>query len=512
MNSAHEPAVAHRAAITVCVVLAAFLEALDGTIANVALPYMQGTMSATQDQMGWVLTSYLVAAGITTPATGFLSERLGMTRLLLISVAGFTVCSMLCGVAQSLPQIVLFRLLQGVFGAPLIPLSQTVLMNVYPKEQQGSAMAIWSIVVTAGPAVGSVVGGWLTSAYSWRYVFFVNVPVGVACFAVLWFFISSASEKKMPPKLDWLGFGALSIAIAALQLLLDRGQEKDWFGSSEICIEAIVAVSAFYVFLVHTFTAEKPFFRPALLRDRNFSAGTLFVTVVGLSFFASLALQPPYLQGLMGYPILTTGLVLAPSGVALMVASVVAGRLIGKVDTRLLLATGISLTAWSFYARTGWTPDVAPSAIVINGLFQGCGIGLLYVPLSVAALSNLSPEIRAEGASFFTLLRLLGSSVGVAVVNAMIVRNTQINHADISPLVTATNPGLLEPAVAQVLSPFSAAGRAALDAVVTNQAQVIAYMDDYKMLTFMTLAMLPLILAFREPDWTSASDPAMALE
>ncbi len=394
MSGAHD-AGAHRVAITVAVTLAAFLEALDGTIANVALPYMQGTMSATQDQMGWVLTSYLVAAGIATPATGFLTERFGLTRVLLISVAGFTVCSMLCGIAQTLPQVVLFRLLQGVSGAPLIPLSQAVLMNVYPVEKQGSAMAIWSIVVTAGPAIGSAFGGWLTFAYSWRYVFFVNVPVGIACLTVLWLYFTSPSEKRSPPKLDWLGFGALSIAIGAFQLLLDRGQEKDWFGSSEICIEAIVAGLAFYVFLVDTFTAEKPFFRPALLRDRNFSAGTVFVTIVGLSFFASLALQPPYLQGLMGYPILTTGLVLAPSGVALMVASVLAGRLIGKVDARLLLAIGVGLTAWSFYARIGWTPDIAPSAIIMNGVLQGSGIGLLYVPLSVAALSNLSPEVRA---------------------------------------------------------------------------------------------------------------------
>jgi len=501
-----------RAAITVCVTLAAFLEALDGTIANVALPYMQGTMSATQEEMGWVLTSYLVAAGITTPATGFLTERFGMTRVLLVSVAGFTVCSMLCGIAQSLPQIVLFRLLQGIFGAPLIPLSQTVLMNVYPPEKQGSAMAVWSLVVTAGPAIGSAFGGWLTYTYSWRYVFFVNVPVGAACFAGLWFFFSSAREKNAPPKLDWLGFGALGIAIAGLQLLLDRGQEKDWFASSEICIEALVACSAFYVFLVHTFTAENPFFRPALLRDRNFAAGTLFVWVVGLSFFASLALQPPFLQGLMGYPILTTGLVLAPSGIALMASSVVAGRLIGKVDNRALLAVGIGLTAWSFEARTGWTPDVAPSTIIINGLIQGSGIGLLYVPLSVAALSDLSPDIRAEGASFFTLIRLLGNSAGVAVVNAMIVRNTQINHESIGRYVTATNPSPLDPAVSHFLNPFDAAGRAVLDAMVTNQAQVIAYIDDYKILTFATLAMLPLILAFRQPGASSASDRVMALE
>jgi DHA2 family multidrug resistance protein len=445
-----------------------------------------------------------------TPATGFLTERFGMRRVLLISVAGFTLTSMFCGIAQSLPEVVLFRLLQGVFGAPLIPLSQTVLMNIYPPEKQGSAMAFWSLVVVAGPAIGAAIGGWLTFTYSWRYVFFVNVPVGAACFAGLLIFFRNPSEKNVAAKLDWLGFAALSLAIGAFQLLLDRGQEKDWFQSSEICIEAIVAGSAFYVFLVQTFTSENPFFRPALLRDRNFLAGTLFVTVVGLSFFASLALQPPYLQGLMGYPILTTGLVLAPAGLAQMVTAMGAGRLIGKVDSRLLLATGVGLTAWSFQARTGWTPDVGPSAIIVNGMLQGCGIGLMYVPLSILALSGLSPEIRADGASFFTLLRLLGNSGGVAVVNAMILRGAQANHDDISRYVTATNPGLLNPAVAHLLSPFTAGGRAALDAVVTTQAQVIAYMDDYKMLTFVTLAMFPLILAFRKPDAAPASDQAMA--
>jgi DHA2 family multidrug resistance protein len=409
-----------------------------------------------------------------------------------------------------LPEVVLFRLLQGVFGAPLIPLSQTVLMNIYPREKQGSAMAVWSLVVVAGPAIGSAVGGWLTFTYSWRYVFFVNVPVGAACFAGLLVFFSSPSEKKAPPKLDWLGFASLGLAIGALQLLLDRGQEKDWFQSPEICIEAIVAGSAFYVFLVQTVTSENPFFRPALLRDRNFLAGTLFVTVVGLSFFASLALQPPYLQGLMGYPILTTGLVLAPSGLAQMVTAVAAGRLIGKVDSRLLLAGGLGLTAWSFQARTGWTPDVGPSAIIVNGVLQGCGIGLLYVPLSVEALSGLSPELRAEGASFFTVVRLLGSSIGIAMVNAMIVRNTQVNHAEIGRHVTATNPALLDPAVAQHWNPYSAGGRAALDAAVTYQAQVIAYVDDYKLLAIVTLAMFPLILVFRKPDAASASDPATA--
>lgn len=511
MSVARAPAVPHRAAITVCVILAALLVALDTTIANVALSYVQGSVSATQDQMGWVLTSYLVAAGIMTPATGFLTERFGVKRVLLGSVAGFTVASMLCGIATSLPEIVLFRLLQGVFGAPLIPLSQTVLMNIYPKEKQGSAMALWAVAVMAGPAIGPVLGGWLTSAYSWRYVFYVNVPVGLAAFAGLWFFLSSGSENARA-KLDWLGFGMLSLAIAAFQVLLDRGAQLDWFSSNEIQIEALIAASAFYIFLAHILTARDPFLRPSLLKDPNFIAGTLFGVVLGLTFYASLALQPPYLQTMMGYPILTTGLVLAPSGLGQMAASMLAGRLIGKVNTRILLALGLSFTALAFYGRTGWTPDISPATIILNGLLQGAGLGVIFAPLSMVALSSLPAENRAQGAGFFTLLRNMGSSSGIALVNALLVRNTQANHADISGYVTATNPGLLDPAVAHTLSPYSAGGRAALDAMVTNQAQVIAYIDDYKFLMLATLAMFPLLLVFRTPAAGSASDHAMVLE
>jgi DHA2 family multidrug resistance protein len=366
-------------------------------------------------------------------------------------------------------------------------------------------MAIWAVAAMAAPAIGPVLGGWLTSAYSWRYVFYVNVPVGCAAFAGLWVFLRGASENARP-KLDWLGFATLGLAIAAFQVMLDRGSQLDWFSSGEIVIEALVAGSAFYIFLVHILTARDPFLRPSLLKDRNFTAGMLFGTIIGLTYYASLALQPPYLQNLMGYPILTTGLVLAPSGLGQMAASMIAGRLIGKADTRMLLGLGLGLTAWSFYARIGWTPDVAPSAIISAGLLQGAGLGFLFAPLSVVALSSLSADNRAQGAGFFTLTRNLGSSSGIAVVNALLVANTQANHADISRYVTPTNPAFLNPAVAHIWSPYTAAGRAALDAVVTRQAQVIAYIDDYKLLMLATLAVCPLLLVFRKP----AVDPASA--
>ena len=486
----------NREAITLCVILATLMQSLDGTIANVALPYIQGSVAASQDEIAWVLTSYLVAAAIMTPATGYLAGRFGIKRLFLVSVAGFTVASMLCGVAQSLVEIVLFRLLQGMFGAALVPLSQTVLMNIYPKERQGPAMALWSMAVMVGPVLGPVLGGWLTSAYSWRYVFYINLPVGIGALAGLSVFMPAVSGNT-GSKLDWFGFGLLSLAIGAAQVLLDRGQELDWFSSGEIVIEAIIAASAFYLFLVHTFTARDPFVRPSLFRDRNFAAGALFGVIVGLTYYASLSLQPAYLQNLMNYPILSAGLVLGPRGLGTMAGFMLVGRLVGRVDTRLLLAVGLALTAWAFHAMTGWTPDVSRTTVVVVGVIQGLGLGFLFLPLTVITLATLSPAIRAEGAGLSTLARNIGSSVGISVVNALLARNIQVNHGAIGQQVTAVNRGFEDAMITRFWDPLTAAGRAALDGVITRQAQIIAYVDDYKLLMIATLAVAPLLIVFK---------------
>ena len=487
----------NRAAITVCVILATLMQALDTTIANVALPYMQGSVSASQDEIDWVLTSYIVAAAIMTPTTGYLAGRFGLKRLFLVSVGGFTVASMLCGMAQTLAQIVLFRVLQGVFGAALVPLSQTVLLNINSRERQGSAMALWGVAVMAGPVLGPVIGGWLTANYSWRYVFYINLPIGILCLLGMVAFLSETA-RNTAAKLDWFGFGTLSLALGALQIMIDRGQEQDWFSSGEIRLEALVAASAFYLFLVHTFTAKEPFVRPSLFRDRNFSAGMLFVTIVGLTYYASLALQPPFLQDLMNYPVVTAGFVMGPRGIGTMAAMLVVGRQIGKVDTRILLGIGLAITAWSFYAMTGWTPDISQFTIISVGVVQGIGLGFLFVPLSVATLSTLPAEQRAEGAGLYSLSRNIGSSIGISVVNTLLTQNTQINHAEIVQHVTPINRSFENPLVAQFWNPMTAAGRAALDAMITQQAQIIAYIDDYKLLMIATIAVLPLLMVFQQ--------------
>jgi MFS transporter, DHA2 family, multidrug resistance protein len=496
----------NRGAITACVILATLMQALDTTIANVALPYMQGSVSASQDQIDWVLTSYIVAAAIMTPPTGFLAGRFGLRRLFLMSIAGFTIASMLCGMAQSLTQIVLFRSLQGAFGAALVPLSQTVLFNVYPRERHGFAMALFGVGVMVGPILGPVLGGWLTQNYSWRWVFYINLPIGIV--GMLGMLAFMPETKRSTEKLDWFGFGTLSVTLGALQIMLDRGEIKDWFDSGEIVLEAVIAFSAFYLFLVHTFTAEKPFVRPALFRDRNFTAGTVFVAIVGLTYYASLALQAPYLQELMNYPVVTAGIIMGPRGIGTMASMLVVGRMVGRVDTRALLGFGLALTAWSFYAMTGWTPDVSQQAIIVVGLVQGVGLGFLFVPLSAVTLSTLSIEHRTEAAGFYSLSRNVGSAVGISVVNALLTRNTQVNHAAIAASVTEVNRGFENPQIHHFWDPVTAAGRAALDAVITQQAQIIAYIDDYKLLMIATLAVIPLLLVFRR---SGGSSPAAAV-
>jgi MFS transporter, DHA2 family, multidrug resistance protein len=502
----------NRVAITLCVMVASLMQALDTTIANVALPYMQGSVAASQDEIAWVLTSYIAAAAIMTPPTGFFAARFGVKRTFLVSVGGFTIASMLCGMAQSLLQIVAFRILQGVFGAALVPLSQSVLLNIYPKERQGSAMAWWGVAVMAGPVLGPVLGAWLTYDFEWRYVFYINLPIGILTFLGMVAFLPGA-ERNNGAKLDWLGFATLSIAIGAMQILLDRGEEKDWFGSGEIWIEAIIAASAFYLFLVHTFTAKDPFVRPSLFRDRNFTAGMIFIAIVGLTYYASLALQPPYLQNLLGYPVVTAGLVMGPRGIGTMAAMLVAGRLVGRINIRILLGAGLGLTAWSFYEMTGWTPDVSETTVVVLGIIQGLGLGLLFTPLSVATLSSLPSEQRADGAGLFSLSRNVGSSVGISAVNSLLVVNTQVNHADIAQNVTAVNRVFQDPTIAQYWNPVTAAGRAALDAVVTRQAEIIAYIDNYKLLMIATLVAIPLLIVFtKRSAGSSREEHTLAME
>jgi DHA2 family multidrug resistance protein len=487
----------NRIAITGCVILAVIMQALDTTIANVALPHMQGSVAASAEQINWVLTSYIVAAAIMTPPSGYLTSRFGRKRILLISVGGFIVTSMLCGAAQSLTEIVLYRLLQGCFGAALVPIAQGILLDIFSLKERGAAMGAFGVAVMVGPVAGPVIGGWLTDNLNWRWIFYINLPLGALAFAGISLFLYETKSSR-PQKFDWLGFGSLSVFLGALQICLDRGSQLDWFSSLEIILEAVVAASAFYIFIVHIFTAKNPFVNPRLFLDRNYAVGVAFIFIIGISYLASMALMTPYLQSLMGYPIVTAGLVMGPRGLGTMVCMFVVGRLMGRVDTRLLLLIGLGLTAWSMYAMTGWTPAVSQSTIAWVGFVQGAGLGFLFVPLTTVTFATLPPQSRGEAAGMYNLSRNTGAAVGISIVSYLLTRNMQVNHATIADYVTPYNRVFDDPTVQHMLSPFTATGRAALDQLVNGQAAIIAYINDFKFLMIAALVAMPLVLLLKK--------------
>lgn len=495
----------NRLGVTTCVVLVTMLQSLDATIANVALPHMQGTMSATQEQINWVLTSYILASAIMMPPSGFLASRFGERRVLLCAVAGFVFMSGCCGFAQTLPQIVLFRALQGLFGAPLIPLSQSIMFNTVPASQRGVAMAWWGVAAMVAPAVGPIAGGWLTDNFDWRWVFFINLPIGIIALTGMALWLENARGNRAV-KLDWFGFGTLSLGIASLQIMLDRGELLDWFSSREIVIEALVSGSAFYLFLTHISTTDNPFIRPAMFRNRTYACGVLFTAVIGVAYLSSMSLLAPYLEVMMNYPTMDAGLVMGPRGLGMMIAMLVIGRMMGRIDARPFMAIGTAMAAYSLFEMTTWTPDVSGATVGFNGAVQGASLGFVLGPLSTITLSSLPVNQVAQGAGLYSLSRNIGSSVGISVVNSLLTRNIQINHAEIVRNVTAVNPALNDPAIHQFWNATSAAGRAALDAMVTRQALIIAYADDFKLLTLALLSMVPVVFVLKKTILGTKSD------
>ena len=485
----------NRGIITACVMLATVMNSLDTTIANVALPHMQGSVQASADQITWVLTSYIVAAAIMTPMTGWLAGRFGRKRVFMISIAGFTVASALCGAATSLAQIVGFRLLQGLFGAALIPLSQAVLMDIYAPEEQGSAMAMWGMGAILGPIVGPALGGFLTDDFSWRWVFYINLPFGVLAFLGVSAFIHDHKHEDLAP-IDLMGFGLLGLAIGAFQLFLDRGESQAWFESSEIWIEAVTAALAAFLFTAHTLTADRPFLPRALFADRNFISATVFGFFVGILLFSTLALLPPMMEVLLGYPVVTTGIVSAPRGVGSWVAMFVVGRLVNRFDVRLIIIAGLVTCFVALTGMTHYSLTMDSGLIVWTGVVQGFGIGLIFVPLTILAFGTLNPVYRADGAGVFTLVRNLGSSAGISIMQALHTENTQVVHERLVSGLTLDNP-----LTRSLRAPFSltnAAGAAALDGEANRQASMVAYVDDFKLMAVIALALIPALLLMRK--------------
>jgi MFS transporter, DHA2 family, multidrug resistance protein len=490
----------NRAMITVSIMMATIMQTLDSTIANVALPHMQGTLSASQDQIAWVLTAYIVAAAIATPLTAWVVDRFGEKNVFMASVIGFTAASVLCGMSDSLAQIVAARLLQGVFGAALVPMAQMVIMEINPPEKQGPAIAVWGMGVTVGPILGPTLGGWLTDSYDWRWVFFINIPIGALAALGIWRYLRPARGARRM-RFDTFGFATLSLGVGALQMLLDRGQQNDWFSSGETLTETIVMIIAFTYFIAHTALSrpDKSFLDYRLLKNGNYVTGLLFIFIVGSVLFGSRALLPTMLETLFGYPVATTGLVIAPSSLGTMLAMMIAGRIMGRVDLRLLLFTGFSLTAVALWQMTRYSLDLSESDIIWPGVLQGIGTGLAFVPLSAAAFATLRPEMRAQGTAMFSLVRNIGASVGISLVQTVLVRNTVSTHAALVERITYANPAWNNPAVVSAYDTTRPGGAAALDAMITQQSSMIAYINDFRLMLYLTLAVLPLLLFIRTP-------------
>ena len=486
-------AVKHRGLLTTALMLATVMQVLDTTIANVALPHMAASLNAAQNEITWILTSYIVASAIATPLTGWFSDRIGQKQLFIFSVIGFTAASLLCGIATSLGEMVMFRIIQGICGAFIAPLAQTIMLNINPRERMGQAMAVYGAGIMIGPIIGPTLGGWLTESFNWRWVFLVNLPVGILAVFMLVTQMPKIDIKIRP--FDFFGFGMLAIAVGALQLMLDRGAEVGWFDAGETWLYLGLVIAGLWVFVVHCMTAEHPFVDLRMFKDLNFVMGLVFIFLIGITLFSGLALLPPLLQNLMGYPVIYTGMVMAPRGVATMLSMVVVGRLVGKFDSRVLVLFGTGLMAYSLYMMTGFTLGMDSTLILWSGAIQGFGMGFVFVPLTTLAFATIENKYRTDATSIFSLVRNMGQGVGISLVTAVLASMIQVNHAELGERLTATTsavmnlvPGLLTGAPQIV---------AQINGLVSQQAAMLSYLDDFQLMMWVSLATVPVILLLR---------------
>ncbi len=488
--------------VTIIVMMSTIMQALDTTIVNVALPHMEGSLGATQDQISWVLTSYIVAAAIMTPATGWLAGRIGRTRLLVVSLIGFTIVSLFCGIAGSVSQMVVFRILQGVFGASMMPLSQAILLDTHSRAEMGRAMSIWGMGVMVAPILGPTLGGYLTEEYSWRWCFYINLPIGIlTVLGALAFIPESATVRDR--KFDWFGFSFLSLAIASLQLALDRGEQQGWFASAEINVEIVLALFGLYMFVVHSLTGKRPFVDLALFRDRTFVLCLILAATTNVIFNGSFVLSPQLLQTELNYPVVTAGLVMGPRGFGTIVAMMAFGRLSNRVDPRLMICIGLCLTGFTMYQMSEWSLMIGARQFITIGIVQGVGMGLTFAPMTSLAFSTLPAALRTEGSGFYALVRNVGGAVGISIVISRLSELTQTNHAHLGAFMTPFN---------HLAGSTNLSTRALeiLNGGITRQAGMVAYVNVFRLLSVLSVAFLPILLLIRTQPTTARPDPATA--
>jgi MFS transporter, DHA2 family, multidrug resistance protein len=499
----------NRTLATLSIMVATTMTQLDTTIANVALPHMAGAVSASADQITWVLTSYIVASAILTPMSGWFAARVGRKQVFIISIIGFTAASAMCGAAQNLAEIVVFRVLQGMFAAAMMPLAQSVIIDLYPLEERGQAMSIWSIGALVAPIAGPVLGGWLTQDFSWRWVFYINLPFGALALFGVW---NTLPDDKIDSKrgFDAIGFALLSLSVAALQICLDRGQGKGWFDSNEIVLEAALATLAFVLFLVHSVTAEKPFIPMALFKDWNFIGGSMIGFFVGTLIFSVLALLPTLMQTLMGYPVVTSGILTAPRGFGSVISMVFAGRLVNRMDARVMMLTGLIGLSFTFFEMSGFSLQMDYRLLVVTGFIQGLATGLIFLPMSMLVFATLNPALRSDGAGVNALIRNMGSALGISIMQTLFIRNSATAHARLAEPFHPDNPVLQ--ATGGAFSLATPQGMAGAVGEVSRQAAMVAYTDVFRLMSIVTLVLAPLVLMVRPlPSSRSApEEPLMA--
>jgi DHA2 family multidrug resistance protein len=488
--------VRYKGLLTIAIMAATVLQILDTTIANVALPHMQAALGATQDNISWVLTSYIIAAAIATPVTGWLSHRIGLRPLFLASVAAFMIASMLCGIAVNLTEMVLFRLAQGVSGAVIGPLAQGLLFDINKKSDHPRAMGIFGMGIMIGPILGPIVGGWLTENFNWRWVFFVNLPVGMVCLALLWFLLPKKAKQKRD--FDLIGFAFLAFGLAGLQLVLDRGGHVDWFSATEIWVELGISVAGFWMFGIHLFNNRNPIYPLEMLADRNLLAGAGFMLILGMVTMTSLALLPPLIQDLFNYPVIDAGLILAARGAGILMPMLFIGQLNKLIDLRVMVGIGFAVCGISLWLMTTWSLDMDWHPFILSGVIQGFGLGFIFVPLNLVSFATLPSKFRTEGAGLVNLLRSIGSSVGIAVLAALLARNSQVSHADLAQHITAFSLPI-DPNTAQIIGSAGDGILGMVDGEVSRQAVMIAYLDDFKVMMISTFMAIPLLFLMRKP-------------
>jgi DHA2 family multidrug resistance protein len=496
--------------IAIAIMLGTFMEVLDTTVVNVSLPHIAGSLSATIDEATWVITSYLVANAMILPITGWLANYFGRKRLLMMSVTGFTIASVLCGLAPTLPLLIVFRIIQGAAGGALQPLSQAVLLESFPPDQRGKAMGFWGQGIVVAPIIGPVLGGWLTDTYSWRWVFYINIPFGIASIIMTTLFIFDPPYiKRASSRIDYWGMGMLAVGIGALQVMLDKGQEKDWFSSHWIVGLLVVAVVFLVAFIVRELRTEHPVVSLRVFKDRTYSTGVFLMTLLGFVLYGSLVLLPIWLQTLLGYPAVQAGIAMAPRGIGSFIGMTLIGRVMHKFDPRKFLAGGLLVGAATLYQLSRMNLDAGYWDFFWPQFVQGISLAMLFVPLTTIAMSNIARENMGNATSLFNLLRNLGGGIGIAGVTTMVARFQQTHINMLGANVTAYNPqtrALMGNLRAGFMAHGAAAGLArrqsyvAVFGMIERQATILSYIDVFQLLALIFLLMVPLVLIMKRPS------------